>query len=296
MSDYQLITDATCDFSMELLEEHGVKVIPMNILLDDGRTFEHYPDYRNFPAEDFYKEIRGGHTASSSQITPIQYKNYFKPFLESGKDILYICFTSALSKTYESSLLAVRELKEKYPERTVVSFDSKSACSGEGILALHAAMNREAGMSLQDNLKWLEENTLKLSHYFTVGDLSYLKRGGRISAATAVVGNTLNIKPMLRVDEEGKLSMLATAHGRKASVRRLIKLTADTIRESEDKTIYIGHSDCEEEAKALQEAVEKEFPGMKTMLNRVGPVIGAHVGPDMLCILSFGSGRKPEKA
>ncbi len=225
----------------------------------------------------------------------MKYMSFFEPFLKEGKDILYICLTRSLSNTYESSLLAIRELGETYPDRKMISMDSLCASGGEGILAVEAGRNRENGMSLEDNHEWLKRNTLRLSHFFTVGDLSYLKRGGRISPTTAVIGNALNIKPILYVDNDGKLSLLTTAHGRKASIRKLIRLTQETAEDPQDQTFYVLHADCPEEAENLKEMILKEFGCRDVVISRVGPVIGTHVGPEMIAMLAFGSGRKPQK-
>ncbi len=293
MSDYQIVTDATCDMNPDILEAHHLDVIPMNVTFNDGRTFLHYPDFRNFKAKDFYDELRKGNLTHSTQITPATYLEYFTPILKAGKDILYVCFSSGLSNTYDSSLMAVQQLKEEFPERKIVSIDSLCACGGEGVFAVKAAMNKEEGMDLEANAKWLEDNKQKLAHYFTVGDLFYLHKGGRVSAATAIVGSALSIKPMLIVDEEGKLVMLGTAHGRKASLRKLVTQTQKTIINSESQILYISHTDCLEDAEAVRKMVQETIPCKDVIITTVGPVVGTHTGPSHVCLFSFGTGRRP---
>ncbi|MCH4207272.1 MAG: DegV family protein [Solobacterium sp.] len=295
MSDYQVITDATCDMNQDILEAHHIDVIPMLVTFNDGRSFLHYPDFRNFKAKDFYDELRKGNLSHSTQITPATYLEYFSPILEAGKDILYICFSSGMSNTYESSLMAVKQLKEKYPERTIISIDSLCACGGEGVFAVQAALNKEAGMDIETNAKWLNDNKLKLAHYFTVGDLFYLHKGGRVSAATAIVGSALSIKPILIVDEEGKLKMISTAHGKRASLKKLLTMTQQTIVDPENQILYISHTDCLEDAENLKAAVKEAIPCKDVIITTVGPVVGTHTGPTHVCLFSWGTGRRPEK-
>lgn len=293
MSDYQIVTDATCDMNKDILEAHHLEVIPMTVTFDDGRSFLHYPDFRNFSAKAFYDELRAGHLTHSTQIPPQAYLSFFSPMLEAGKDILYICFSSGLSNTYDSSLLAVSQLKEKYPDRRIISIDSLCACGGEGVFAVQAALNKEAGMSLEENAAWLKDNRLKLAHYFTVGDLFFLHKGGRVSAATAIIGSAMSIKPMLYVDDEGKLKMLGTAHGRKASLKKLITMTQQTIVNGQDQILYISHTDCLEDAEALKKMVQETIPCRDVIITTVGPVVGTHTGPSHLCLFSWGTGRRP---
>lgn len=295
MNDYQLITDATCDLNQDILDKYQISVIPMDVSFDDGRTFLHYPDYRNFAAKDFYDELRAGHTTHSAQITPAVYTDFFTPYLEAGKDILYCCFSSGLSNTYNSSVLAVRELQEKYPDRKIISVDSLAASVGEGLFAVLMAENKLAGMSIDENAAWMEANKLSIAHYFTVGDLSYLHRGGRVSAATAIVGNALNIKPVLYVNETGHLEMMSKAHGRKASLKQLLKAAEETAKDPEKYTVFIGHSDCEEEAIGLKHMVEEAIPCRDVVICRVGPVIGTHTGPELVCLFIVANARKPQK-
>ena len=295
MADYRLVTDVTCDMRADILEDHHIEVIPMEVMFDDGRTFFHYPDFRNFSEKDFYQELVDGHTTHTGQITPAKYLEVFEPILKNGEDILYCCFSSALSNTYQSSLVAVESLKDKYPERTIISVDSRCASGGEGVLALTMAANKEAGMTIEENAEWLEENQLRLAHYFTVETLTYLKRGGRVSAATALVANTLNIKPVLYVDDNGALETACTVHGRKASMKRLVQMTLDTIEHPEEQVLYIGETSCMEDAELLKEMVLREIPCKGVEISPIGLVVGTHTGPGTLTLFSYGRKRLPEK-
>lgn len=296
MQNYQIVTDATCDMDIEVLNRYHIKVIPMEIAMDDGRSFLHYPDFRNFSAHDFYAELEKGTYSVSSQITPQQYFDFFTPILESGTDILYICFSSGLSGTCQSAMSARLELLERFPERRLAMIDSLCACTGEGVLAVQGGINqRELGMSLEENTRWLEENKLRVAHYFTVSDLFLLHRGGRVSAATAVVGTALNIKPMLIVNDEGTLAVSGKVRGRKAAIRKLVEMTMQTIENPQEQTLYIGQADCMEDALYLKELVEKQIPCKEVVISGIGPVIGTHTGPSHLCLISFGTGRSPKQ-
>lgn len=294
MADYQLVTDATCDMNLDLLERYHIKVIPMEVTMDDGRSFLHYPDFRNFSAGEFYSELRAGNYSKSTQISPQQFIDFFSPDLAAGLDILYICFSSQLSGTYQSALLSKDELLARFPGRRIEIIDSLCACSGEGVFALQSGINKyERGMSLEENVSWLEENRLRVAHYFTVGDLSFLHKGGRVSATTAVVGTALNIKPMLIVDEEGKLAVVGRVRGRRAAMQRLLDMTMQTIEDAREQTLYVGHADCLDDAILLKQMVENAIACKEVVITGIGPVIGTHTGPSLLCLLSWGRGRRP---
>lgn len=293
--EYKVITDATCDMNPDILARYGIDVIPMEVAFDDERTFMHYPDYRNCSAQAFYDELRKGNLSHSTQITPQQYLDFFRPYLEAKEQILYICFSSALSNTYQSAVLARQELIETYPEAEIMIIDSTCASGGEGVMAIQAVINRdEKNMSLKENAQWLLDNRSKLTHYFTVGDLMYLHKGGRVGATTAIVGSALNIKPVLYVNDEGKLEMLTTAHGRKASLKKLVSLSKKTIIHPEEQIIYLSHADCEEEALKLADLLKENIPCKDVVITRVGPVVGTHTGPTCLCVFFWGTGRKAD--
>ena len=296
MQNYQIVTDAACDMDVEMLNRYHISVIPMEILLNDGRSFLHYPDFRNFSAHDFYAEQKRGNYSVSSQITPQGYSDFFTPILESGRDILYVCFSSGLSGSYQSAMLARAELLKQFPERKLKVIDSLCACTGEGLLAVQGGVNQcELGMSLEENASWLEANKLRISHFFTVSDLFLLHKGGRIGAATAAFGTALNIQPMLMVDSAGKLAVSGKVRGRKAAIRRLVEMTQQTIQRPQEQTLYIGHADCLEDALYLKEMVKKQIPCKAVYISRIGPVIGTHTGASQLCLFGFGAGRNVGK-
>lgn len=295
MKDYQIFTDACCDMNQDILDAHAIQVIPMKVILPDGRYFYHYPDFRNFSSASFYSQVRHGLLTKTDMIPPEEFLQIFRPVLQEGKDILYIAFSSGMSKTYENALQAADVLKKEYPLRTIIAVDSLCACGGEGVFALQAALNKEAGMSITENETWLKAHRLNLSHYFTVGEMDTLKRGGRISPTVAFFSGTFNVKPVLVVDNEGKLRLLGQVHGRKESLQRLILLTEETIVSPETQTLYISETDCYDEALLFKEEVQKQIPCRDVIITRIGPVIGTHTGPEHMCLFSWGTGRYPER-
>ncbi len=286
MRDYVIATECTCDLDDGLIGKLGIKIIPMEVIMED-KTFEHYPDFRNYNAKKFYNDLKEGGSAGTTQINPQKYLNFFTPFLKEGKDILYICFSSGLSSTYNSAIIAKMQLEDEYPNKIEV-VDSLAASGGEGLLTILAYENKEKGFSLEENKEWLENNKLKIAHYFTVDDLMFLKRGGRISAATAIVGSALKIKPLLTVDENGKLVSISKAHGRRAAINTLFNYFNDA---NTGSTVIINHGDCEEDALYLKNKIFENNHNINVMVSYSGPVIGAHTGPGLLTVFFFGGNR-----
>ncbi len=294
MKDYQIITDACCDMEPDLLEKYQIAVIPMEVRMNSGEVFLHYPDFRNYSPTDFYKKISDGVISQTSQITPAQFIDFFTPILDEGKDILYISLSSGLSGTYSSALSSISILKEEYPERLICCVDSLGGSGGQGMITLKAAQNRDSGMGLEENASWLTEHRLEAAYYFTVGSLDTLRRGGRVSAASAMIGTALNIKPILFINDEGKLIVHRKVRGRKPSLKMLLELTLKTIQNSEEQTVFISHANCHSEALEFRELVKESIPCKDVIITRVGPVIGSHTGPDLMCLFSWGKGRIPK--
>ena len=283
---YQIITDSCCDFNEAQHREYNVKSAPLTVRYNDV-------DHANFSdagaVKAFYDELRGGVMATTSAVNPDGWAELMEAALEQGEDVLAICFSSGLSTTYQSAVIAAKELREEYPERTINVVDSLCAALGQGLLVWHAAKKQAEGMSLEDLTAWVEANKLNVCHWVTVDDLTHLKRGGRISATTAIVGTMLNIKPIIYVDNDGHLINTAKVRGRKAAIEYLLKKFEETATDRE--TVFIGHGDCPEDAAAL-EAMLKETHGVKNVITGyVGPVIGAHTGPGVLVLFFMGSKR-----
>jgi DegV family protein with EDD domain len=236
----------------------------------------------------FYDGQRGGDLTKTSQITPFQYEEYFEPYLKEGFSILYLALSSGLSSTFSAACLASETLKEKYPELDVIPVDSKAATGGMGILIEQALKNREQGVSLEENAKALKAYVTKIKHWFLVQDLNYLKRGGRVSSTTAFVGSMLNIKPILKIDENGKLTTIAKKRGNKMAVQALFELFKEHYDEQITDTIYLCDADCKELSTLLAEELHKTFPNLEIKQTTLCPIIGAHTGPGMLAICHLG--------
>ena len=289
MSEYVIITDTSADIPASVLDKGQIHLIPMVYQLN-GEEHPH-KDPGSWDSKAFYDQLRNGGTGSTSQISPAVYTDYFEPFLKEGKDILYISLSGGLTSTWQSSHLAATDLMEEYPERKISCVDSLAATGGQGILVILAAQNQEKGMSLEENTAWLEENRLHICHWFTVDDLNFLKRGGRVSAATALVGTMLSIKPVMHTDNEGRLTMVGKARGRKASLKALLDAIERLAIEPEKQTMFICHADCEEEAKQVAAEIQRRFGTTDIRIHYIGPVIGSHTGPNTMGLFFVGTER-----
>ena len=288
--NYVILTDSTTDISQEIADEIDVKVWPMQFELD-GLTYRNFPDEREMKSDEFYDIMRKGKMPKTSQINVVDFCEYFSEYLDKGLDVLYICFSSGLSGTYNNSLIAIEELKGRYPDRKIISVDSLAASMGEGLLVYLAAQQKKKGMGLEELAKWVEDNRLHLCHWFTVDDLHHLKRGGRVSPATAIVGSALNIKPVLHVDDEGHLINMSKVRGRKASLNAMVDQMVETYTDQFD-TVMICQGGCHDDAEYLAGEVKKRVKGVKKIImGNIGPVIGAHAGPGVLALFFYGDHR-----
>lgn len=290
MSEYVLITDSSADLSQEMVQELGVTVLPLSFTIQ-GKTYRNYPDNREMDLPLFYDMLRAGELATTSAVNVAEYTQAVEPILQEGKDVLILAFSSGLSSTYQASVLAAGELREKYPDRKIYTVDTLCASLGQGLLVYLAAQEQRKGKSIEEVRDWAEETKLHLCHQFTVDDLHFLKRGGRISATTAVVGSMLQIKPVLHVDNEGRLINIGKARGRQASLKALVDKMEKTVTEEGKKTVFISHGDCRKDAVAVADMVRERFGTQDIRINYVGPVIGAHSGPGTLALFYLGTER-----
>ena len=288
MSEFVIVTDSSADLPAGLVRELGVEVLPLSFTIQ-GNTYRNYPDDREMDPAVFYKMLRDGEAATTSAVNVAEYTALLEPLLQAGKDVLVLAFSSGLSTTYQSSVIAVNELSEQYPDRKLFTVDTLSASLGQGLLVWHAVQEQKRGQSIVAVRDWVEENKLRLCHWFTVDDLHFLKRGGRISAATAVVGTMLSIKPVLHVDDEGHLISMGKARGRGASLTALVDHMEQTATDVD--TVFISHGDCLADAEKVAADVRKRFGTRDVVINNVGPVIGAHSGPGTLALFFLGTKR-----
>jgi DegV family protein with EDD domain len=290
MSDFVILTDSSADLSADMVQKLNVEVLPLGFVLDN-QSYRNYPDNRDMDPHVFYERLRAGNVATTNAVNVAQYVEALEPLLQSGKDVLVLAFSSGLSTTYNSSRLAVEELSARYPERKLYTVDTLCASLGQGLLVWYAARERDRGRSIEEVRDWIEEHRLNICHQFTVDDLHFLKRGGRISAATAVVGTMLQIKPVLHVDNEGHLINIGKARGRQASLKALVDKMEQTALDSGSLTVFISHGDCLEDARTVADMVKNRFGVEEVYINYVGPVIGAHSGPGTVALFYAGTER-----
>lgn len=290
MRDYQIITDSAADLSAELVEQLGVEVVPLRFEMD-GVTYHNFPDNREMELHTFYEKQRAGTLATTAAANMADFMDAAEPFLKAGRDVLILAFSSGLSATYKAAELAAEDLSAQYPERHIAVVDTLSASLGQGLLVWHAARLKREGKSMEEVRDWVEENKLHLCHWFTVHDLMHLKRGGRVSGTTAILGSMLSIKPVLHVDNEGHLINVSKSRGRKASLMALVDRMAQSAIDPADQTIFICHGDCPEDAQLVADEVKKRFGVKEIYSNCIGPVIGAHSGAGVVAVFFLGKER-----
>ena len=289
MQSYVIFTDSTGDLTPALIEQCELRVMPMAFNLD-GRDYRNYPDGREMTPHEFYEKLRAGSMCTTSQIPMAEFIDAFTPALEQGLDILYLAFSSGLSGTYQSSRLAAEELKEKFPERRVVCVDSLQASMGEGLFAYLVAQKRLQGAGLDQAARYAAELAPSVCAWFTVDDLMFLKRGGRVSGAAAVAGTLLGIKPVLHVDDEGHLIAMEKVRGRRASLDALVRHFETTAKDKTGGTVFISHGDCAEDCRYVIEKL-KALGVKDIQMGDIGPVIGAHSGPGTVALFWVGTRR-----
>ncbi len=292
MSEYVIITDSCIDLPDKLAKEFKLEVLPLKVTIK-GKEYQNLLDGSEISPETFYNFLRQKESAVTAQANPADFIKVAKPILEKGLDVLSISFSSALSGTYNSSIIAKKELMEAFPDRKIITIDSRCASMGQGLLVSYAAKMHQAGKSIDEVAQYVEENKLYISHLFTVSDLGHLRRGGRLSTSSYILGNLLNIKPLLHVSQEGQLKVYGKARGRFKSLNLLVSRMAKTFDKDKNEMIYISHGDCLEDAEyVMKHIVEKLGVSEKIFtINPIGPVIGAHSGVNTLAVFYIGNER-----
>lgn len=288
MSDYVIITDSSCDLPDSLVKELELEVLPLSFIMD-GKTYRNYPDNREMAPDEFYGRQKDGLMATTNAVNVGEATDALEPVLKQEKDVLVLAFSSGLSTTYNSFKIAAGDLAGQYPGRKVFVVDTLCASLGQGMFVYQAAQLRKAGKSIEEVRDWAEANKLNQCHWFTVNDLFFLKKGGRVSAATAVVGTMLQIKPVMHVDNEGHLIKVTTARGRKASLNALVDKVGELAEDPASQIMFISNSDCLDEAQYVANEIKKRYGTKEIIINSIGPVIGAHTGPG--CVALFFTGK-----
>jgi len=287
MRDYVIFTDSSCDLPTSLVKEWGIEELSLEVNIEGIGTFL---NHEIEPAK-FYGYLRDKRPVKTAAANMEGFVNAFEKIVSEGKDILYIGFSTGLSATYVAGKNAAEEVMEKHPECKILTVDSLCAALGQGLLIKYAVDKKNTGATLEELAAYVEGLKLNLAHWFTVEDLFFLKRGGRVSAATAVMGTVLQIKPVMHVDNEGRLINMAKARGRDASIKAIFAKMKETAIDPEKQTVYICHGDCYDDAKKLADMVTAEFGITDILIDYVGPVIGAHSGPGTLALFFIGRER-----
>ena len=285
MSKFVITADSTVDLPKAFLEEKQVPVVSLSYIID-GAT---YRDGEGLTSKEFYDKIREGAMPTTSQVNPEQARDLFEPILKGGTDILHIAFTSGLSGTYNSCRIAAEELSEEYPDRKIVVVDSLCAASGGGMLLYKAIELKEQGKSFDEIVTWVEENKLHVCHDVTVDDLFHLHRGGRVSKASAVVGTIIKIKPIIHVNDEGKLIVIGKERGRRKALQTLVERMEEKSQGFENDIVMITHGDALEDAEYVKGLIQDKFGITNIMINPLGTVIGSHTGPGVIALFYMGN-------
>lgn len=291
MKDFIITTDNTTDLPLEYLKENNLRQGYLGFSLDGQSYGENYEE--QITPKQFYEKMRAGAMPTTMQMNPAQAKALFVSCFDAGYDVLHITFSSGLSGSYNSCSIAQEELAEERPDHKLIVVDSLCASMGEGLLVHYAVQQKKQGKTMEEIAAWLEENKLHLCHYFTVDDLNHLYRGGRVSKMAAVAGTLIGIKPVLHVDNNGKLIPVGKVRGRKQSLNALVDYMGKKMGSFADKnqTVFISHGDCLEDAMYVKEQIEQRFGKKEFLINTIGPTIGAHSGPGTVALFFLGDER-----
>ncbi len=286
---YWIVTDSTIDMPKRYVDSReNFRVLNMSYTMDG---VSYVPDGTDENSREIYRQLRAGKNIVTAQVNSEAWREAFEEILAGGDDLLVIAFSSGLSGTCQAAFTAAEELREQYPDRKIEVVDSLCASAGEGLLVDYALRNRDSGMSLEENAAWVRDNVQNIIHWFTVDDLMFLMRGGRVGAVSAYIGSLVKIKPILHVNEEGKLIPREKVQGRRKSIRALADKVKQNIVHPEGQLVLISHGDCEAEAQSLADMIKAELPVAEVRLSYIGPIVGAHSGPGTLAVFFIGRGR-----
>lgn len=290
---FELVTDSCCNLAEETIDRYGLHVLPLTFMADGEDTvYQSYLKGEKTDLSQFYKMMRDGKVFRTSLPNLSNTEALFRSLLDAGRDILYLGFSSGLSGTYEATELLAKQLRGEYPDRKIYAVDTLAASGGQGLLVWHACQHAEAGEGIDAVRDWVEGNKLRLAHWFTVDDLMFLWRGGRVSKTSAWAGTLLNIKPVLHVDDEGHLIPMEKVRGRKKSLTALLNHMEKTgTQPLADQMVFITHGDCLEEAQWLEQQIRERFGVRDIVVNCIDPVIGAHSGPGTMALFFLASSR-----
>lgn len=288
--NYEIFTDSTANLPNGIIDRFKLNVLAVPVIVNGEVTYSYEKDGKN-DLKIFYEKLRKKESISTSCINKESFLDAFEPVLKQGKDILYIAFSSNLSVTCENGKAAAKELMIKYPGRTVSVVDSLGASMGEGLMVYYACTLKEQDKTLEEVRDFLEKNKLRLAHWFTVEDLYWLFKGGRVKATSYLLASILNIKPVMHCDDDGRLTAVGKVLGRKKSILAMVDKMVQTIENPEEQVIFIGHGDCVADAEFMISKIKEKIKVKEFVTHYIDPVIGAHSGPGTLALFFLGSKR-----
>lgn len=290
---YVIVTDSGIDLTQKMIAELELVVGALKFTIE-GKTYEDRSDKSELSTPTFYNMLREGKTSVTTQINTEEFKDLFEPILKKGEDVLYIGFSGGLSGTYQSACIAADELREMYPERKLYTVDSLCASMGQGLLVDLAVQEQRKGKTIEEVRDYVEATKGQVHHWVTVGNLTQLRRGGRLSATKAIFGSLLQVKPIIQVDAMGRLVAMGTVKGRKKALAHLIEQMEEFVVNAEGQRIYIVNSDCSAEAEKMAEEIKAKFPVAEVIVGDMGQVIGSHTGKDTIGLFFLGQERTAE--
>lgn len=289
MAKFQILTDSSCDLPENVANNMHIRVVPLSVF-SEGKQYLNYLDGSDIGFDEFYGKLSGGAMITTSAVNVAQFRTVMEAELLCGHDVLYLGFSSALSGTYNAAVTAAKELEPLYPNKKIITVDTLSASLGEGLLVYLAVLRRREGQSIEQVAEYIESIKSSICHWFTVDDLNHLKRGGRISGVTAAIGSVLGIKPIMHVDDRGKLVSIGKARGRNAAINTLFERFCETATDPEKQTVFISHGNCRADAERLAYMIKEKY-GCRFMISYIGPVIGTHSGQGTLALFFIGKER-----
>ena len=288
MSSYSIVTDTGCDMPQALAKKLGITAVPLKVIIA-GKSLDCTLSPLNIGNQSFYDLLRSGVDVKTASPSIDDYERYFRRELDKGKDVLYIGFSTGLSGAYNVSTIAAEDLRAEYPERQILTVDSKCGSMGQSLLLHYAVQKQREGASLKETYDFTKSLRHHVCHWFTVDDLHHLKRGGRISAAKAIAGTVMNIKPVLKVNHEGKLEVVYKARGKKFAIAKLVEQMGEYYYPDGNEIVFINHADCPEDADLLARSITKNYGITNFVISEIGPVLGAHSGPGALAVYYIGT-------
>ena len=289
MASYVISTDTSCDFPLDYVQRHQIPLVSLYYSIDGKDGVNGCP--KSEELKTFYQKMREGAETKTQQASVEDTEKLFRQILETGSDVLHIAFSSGLSGTANAARLAAETLREEFPDRKIIVIDSLCASLGQGLLVDYALRMKDEGKSMEETAQWVQDHLQNICHLFTVDDLKYLQRGGRISKTTALLGTMIGIKPVLHVDEEGKLVPLSKVRGRKQSIQALVDKMEQTAIDPAAQTVFISHGDCRADAEYVADLVREKFGTQDIRIHSIGPVIGSHSGPGTVALFYLGRTR-----